>query len=255
MASGDIITNIADKETLDACYAILKGLKDTTTSGAVLKSELEYATTDVSHVKSGETFYSGDNLLKTGTAPVVSETTYVVSSEDQVIPAGSYIVGDQTIAAISQSGLVSENIIEGTTIIVASGGKDLFKVEGSVIPNTSTLVGYAICFGWGYGDTPVEWTAVSGSYSKNNNQSLVIENSGTYTIIAEMRTNQYHNECHLSINGVKFLGTDSPTGNEYKKTIKLNAGDVFSGFMKTSGGDGNGSNNATCFIFKGNIFG
>lgn len=35
MASGDIITNIADKETLDACYAILKNLRETTISGAV----------------------------------------------------------------------------------------------------------------------------------------------------------------------------------------------------------------------------
>lgn len=275
MASGDIITNIADKETLDACYAILKGLKDSTTDGSVTKSELENADASASDVLSGKKFYSKNNKLKTGTIPVKSAATYTASREDQIIPAGRYLSGDQKIASVTQSGLLAENILEGATISVGSNGTNLWNVTGKVVPNTSTIVACLFGFGWGYGEMKPIWHIMNSKSAESNKdangRSVLTLYPGTYTFVAGRINNggeegKADSDGHyewLHINGVKWNIAHSGRGEEADGTLTppsittrtFTSNATVTQFIGSSHEDGNGANCIVCFIFKGNIFG
>lgn len=220
--------------------------------GGLGLTKLALATATPEHVLVGETFYSsGTKELQTGAIPIKEEEIYRADTIDQIISAKQYLNGEQTIAAVTQSNLNAENILDGVTVSIKSRDTDIWSVTGTVIPNTSTLIGYSICNGWGYGDTVPKWIAVNGSLVGGNSESLIIMESGTYTIIATI----HHNDgitSYIKVNDEKLPTTSSGlSAIGYLKD--LNATDVFTGLVPSSNGDGNGSNAMTCFIFKGDI--
>lgn len=58
-------------------------------------------------------------------------STYYATTSDQSIGAGQYLSGVQTIKKLTQSGLVAENIKNGTTVTVNNGNANVFSVTGS----------------------------------------------------------------------------------------------------------------------------
>lgn len=66
-----------------------------------------------------------------GTIPSQPAQTIYPNTSDQVIPSGKYLSGNQTIKAVSQSNLVTENIRKDVAVKIDNGNVDLFDVTGS----------------------------------------------------------------------------------------------------------------------------
>ena len=58
-------------------------------------------------------------------------TTYRASTSAQTIAGGTYLTGDQTIAAVSQTNLSAANIKAGTTISISNGQSNIWSVAGT----------------------------------------------------------------------------------------------------------------------------
>ena len=100
--------------------------------GGVSNSKLAATTATADDVLSGKTFYSGDKIPKTGTITSKAAETYGAKTTEQVISAGQYLTGAQTIAAVTQSGLSADKILKGTTVTISSNGDDLWSVAGTL---------------------------------------------------------------------------------------------------------------------------
>ena len=70
------------------------------------------------HILSGYSAYNNDGQLIAGTITSKGATIYNTSSSDQVISSGQYLSGNQTIRAVTTSGISAGNIKAGTTVLV-----------------------------------------------------------------------------------------------------------------------------------------
>lgn len=62
----------------------------------------------------------------------VAATHNPTATAHQIIPAGCYTTGAQTIAAVTQTNLVAGNIKSGVTVTVKGGTETIFTVNGSL---------------------------------------------------------------------------------------------------------------------------
>jgi len=119
------------------------------------------ATATEDKVLQGETFYAGDEDIKTGTITSKSAQTFSPGTTNQTIAAGQYLEGTQTI--IGDADLVPNNIRQSTTI---------FGVTGTLEPAPPA---------------PVYTTATGGTqttYTQNgkNYRAHTFTSSGTFTV-------------------------------------------------------------------------
>ena len=71
-------------------------------------------------------------ILKSGGAyPSKDAATYYATTSDQTIAANQYLTGAQTIKKLTQSNLLSDNILRGKTISIHNGNANVWSVTGS----------------------------------------------------------------------------------------------------------------------------
>ena len=121
-------------------------------------------TAEAKHILNGKTaIVNGEKL--TGTMPVVNETTYTPTTSNQIISAGQYLQGDQTIKG--DANLVAENIKSGVSIFgitgTHSGGFQVKSITTSGNYNSSAYRGSY-------------WAAID-----NNGNLLLVVTGGTNT--------------------------------------------------------------------------
>ena len=75
-------------------------------------------------ILSGYSAYDNDGKLVAGSIQSLAATTYDVSSSDQVIAAGKYLAGAQTIRGVQVSGISAANIKTGETVKVGDSADD-----------------------------------------------------------------------------------------------------------------------------------
>ena len=78
--------------------------------------------------------------LVTGNISSKATATYTTSSSDQTISSGQYLGGDQTILAVTTSGIIASNIVEGVTVKVGDSADDdrIISVTGTA-PTENTV--------------------------------------------------------------------------------------------------------------------
>ena len=86
-------------------------------------------TVSAGYVSSG----TAGNVSVSLTASVTTKAaaTYRASTSAQTITRGTYLTGDQTIAAVSQTNLSAANIKAGTTISISNGQSNIWSVAGT----------------------------------------------------------------------------------------------------------------------------
>ena len=73
-------------------------------------------------ILSGYSAYNNDGALVAGSIPSHSSATYNTSTTDQTIASGQYLSGEQTIKAVTTSGIDAGNIKDGAVIKVGDAG-------------------------------------------------------------------------------------------------------------------------------------
>ena len=87
-------------------------------------------------VPAGKTFYTTDPKTKqTGTAPTQSAKTWTPKTTSQTIPAGTYLVGKQTI--LGDADLKAENIKTGVNIFGVTGTGAMLSVAEEIMNKVS----------------------------------------------------------------------------------------------------------------------
>lgn len=75
--------------------------------------------------------YHNGNGKVTQSISTRAATTYYAGTSAQTIPAGLYLSGNQTIAALSHTNLAAANIKKGTTISIKNGNGNVWSVTGT----------------------------------------------------------------------------------------------------------------------------
>jgi hypothetical protein len=83
----------------------------------------------------GKTFFAGNTQLKSGTMPTLGETTYSPSNEQQIIPSGRYLQGNQIIEPVTLS---TKNITENGTYSASSDGVLGYDTLNVNVPSSAT---------------------------------------------------------------------------------------------------------------------
>ena len=83
------------------------------------------ANANANDVLQNKTFYSGTKDIKTGTIPSKSAQTFTPGTSNQVITAGQYLSGNQTI--LGSPNLIPDNIRNGVTIFGVTGNIVVFS--------------------------------------------------------------------------------------------------------------------------------
>lgn len=86
--------------------------------------------------------YDGEGNVLTGSIQSLGAQTYSVSSSNQTIAAGKYLSGDQTIRAVTTTGITAANIVYNKTIKVGDSADDdkIISAVGT-FSHTSTITG------------------------------------------------------------------------------------------------------------------
>ena len=121
--------NIAD-ERFDAIMEELEEIKSLAATGGSLQD----ITATPGDVLAGKTYNDGEGNVQVGTISSKSAATYGAKTSAQTISAGQYLSGNQTIAAVTQSGLSAANIAKGKIVTVSSNGSNLYNITGSYKP-------------------------------------------------------------------------------------------------------------------------
>ena len=89
------------------------------------------ATAVASNIYSGKTAGVNGTII-TGTMPLKGATTYYATTAEQTaFAANTYLTGNQTLAALSQTNLAAGNIKSGVTITVKNGNANVWNVAGT----------------------------------------------------------------------------------------------------------------------------
>ena len=104
------------------------GFIDNTTTLQMTTMANSLGTAAAKDVLSGSTFSSISGIKLTGTIPKLTATTYSPSNEDQVITAGQYLVGDQTISKIKLEETTISPSNTSQVITPSSGYDGLSKI-------------------------------------------------------------------------------------------------------------------------------
>lgn len=93
----------------------------------------EFGNATAAQVLSGRKFTSENGLNISGAILSKAAATYYANAiADQIIAAGQYLAGNQTIKKVTQNGnLVSGNILRGKTITINNGNANLWNVIGA----------------------------------------------------------------------------------------------------------------------------
>ncbi|MBP5597719.1 MAG: hypothetical protein J6Y02_20275 [Pseudobutyrivibrio sp.] len=110
----------------------------------------------------------------------VGSTTYRASTSSQTIASGTYHSAAATIAAVSQTNLVAENIKSGTTISISNGQSNLWSVTGSYTGGGGTSKNVQVS---------QSTTRASANSLTKVNGDLTVSKTGTYDVYwAAMRS-------------------------------------------------------------------
>lgn len=90
-------------------------------------------------VLSGAVFHDSTGALVSGAISILSEQTITPTTSNQVLNAGKYLGGSQTI--LGDSALVSSNIISGASIFGVSGLSTVVDVASTTVTETEVLSG------------------------------------------------------------------------------------------------------------------
>ena len=82
-------------------------------------TDVSSTTADASDVLSPKVFFNSAGVMTTGTIQTVNSSSYTPGTSDQVISAGVYLGGSQTI--LGDANLVGSNIVSGVSIFGVSG--------------------------------------------------------------------------------------------------------------------------------------
>ena len=96
------------------------------------------ATAAASDILNGKTAYAKGNKI-TGTIQSLDTSSYMPSTEDQVIESGQYLLGTQTIRG--DSSLVSDNIKSGTSIFGVNGKESVVDTSDATAAASDILNG------------------------------------------------------------------------------------------------------------------
>lgn len=86
-------------------------------------------TVSAGYVSSGTATNSSVSL--TASVTTKGATNHYATTSDQTIASGTYLTGNQTIKALSQTNLSAENIKSGTTITINNGNANVWSVTGT----------------------------------------------------------------------------------------------------------------------------
>ena len=108
--------------------AVKSGTENLWSVGGIFTNGCTAAATNI---YSGKT--AGVNgTIVTGTMPLKGATTYyATTSEQTAFAANTYLTGNQTLAALSQTNLAAGNIKSGVTITVNNGSANVWSVAGT----------------------------------------------------------------------------------------------------------------------------
>lgn len=115
------------------------------------------------HILSGKTAYVNGAKV-TGNIGSKGATTYNTSTSDQTISAGQYLSGNQTIKAVTTSGISAGNIRLGVTVQVgdANSAGRIANVAGTCVP--LTMQNGVPPFFWVTNNTCIVWKWDSNGY-------------------------------------------------------------------------------------------
>lgn len=119
------LTIHTDANLIPANIASGVTIGDVTGTGKIL--DTSDATVTSASMLAGVTAYGSEGTLIKGTMASLNATTYTPSTENQTIPYGYYLKGNQTI--LGDTNLIGSNIVSGVTI---------FGVEGTAATGTGT---------------------------------------------------------------------------------------------------------------------
>lgn len=250
MASGDIIVRVADKTTLDSCHTILgelKGLYDTGLTGKKLSEMEAPATPD--NVVLGKTFYSENNVVKTGKLPLHAGANINYDNEEKVINPGSGIdtlyipinrgaythaspdimVTKKAIAeAVGLSGDTSDKIVEGNMILGVTGT----AIKGKIV---CMLQAYNFISHTGESTVTKKVVSYDGIYFNSSGNCI---KDGTYNIASFAYSSKGGD---ASASTTILIGSDSYNSIAVKNKVSIASGTttVCSAYAK---GTGDGSN-------------
>lgn len=149
------------------------------------------------NIYSGKTGYKNGTKI-TGQMPTKAASTYYATTSTQVaVAANTYVTGNQTLAALSQTNLAAGNIMSGVTITVKNGSATVWNPTGSftsgVTAAASNVYTGAICYIDGAKKTGTMATkAASTHYAASGAVTAVAANTyvtGNQTLAALSQTN------------------------------------------------------------------
>lgn len=160
------------------------------------------ATATENDVLQGETFYAGDEEIKTGTIPSKGAETFTPGTTNQIVTAGQYLSGDQTI--LGDADLTVSNIKAGTSIFGINGNftSDATAIAGDVLSGKTTYV---------------NGNKITGTMTNRGNISQSLGINGTYTIPAG-----FHNGSGTVSQSVATRGASTITPGTSNQTIAAN---------------------------------
>ncbi|MBP1924582.1 hypothetical protein J2Z76_000435 [Sedimentibacter acidaminivorans] len=163
--------------------SIVKGNGSTLTSGSIKAAQIcnlvytgsvfqllgeggEYGTATASDVLSGKTIGTEDGLIE-GTIPIKSAATIIPATTNQVIAAGQYLSGIQTIAG--DADLISSNIKAGANIFGVAGNSNIVDTSAGDAVASQVLSGKKAY---------VDGALITGTMPNNGAQSDTITKQG-----------------------------------------------------------------------------
>lgn len=164
------------------------GFIDNTTTLQMTTVANNLGTAAVKDVLLGSTFSSMNGVKLTGTIPKLAAMTYSPSSEDQVIAAGQYLAGDQTISKINLEEKTVSPSNASQTITPSSGYDGLSKVivnaalrQAKIATFSTTENQYLTPDSGYYGLSQVmipKLNLESKTVTPSNSQQIITANSG-----------------------------------------------------------------------------
>ena len=144
--SGYVMTQVTIEKPASL---VASNIKTGVTIGGVQGTFTSDANATASEILSGKSVYVNGSKVD-GSITSLGATTYNTSSSDQTISGSKYLSGNQTILAVTTSGIVASNIVEGTTVKVGDANDDdrIASVTGTA-PSENTVYGALTSQSWG----------------------------------------------------------------------------------------------------------
>lgn len=145
-------------------------------------------------ILSGYSAYNNDGTLIAGSIQSKAATTYNTSSSDQTIASGVYLSGNQTIKAVTTSGISAANIKTGVTIKVGDANDDdriatatgTFTSASTISSGQTAAAAAQLLTGY---SAFIDGSEVKGSMASNGSTGGTISTkAGTITIPAGYTT-------------------------------------------------------------------